>query len=356
MKIAFIYPDVIGSANYTGIYNLGIGLLSSVLKNNGFNTSLIHISQPIGKNDFIKYLEKENADVYAFSTTTPMFSFVQEWAGWIKEHNQKKIIVVGGAHAILNPEEIFKTLAVDFVCTGEGEYSLLELCVALKQKQPVNNISGIWSRQGDKIIKTPQRLLTTDLDQLLFADRTIFKHKQLMEGKEQMFFVMASRGCPYNCPYCCNQSIRQNVAGQQPWVRFRSVDNVIAEIQAVLKLYPQTKFIGFYDDILALKKDWFAEFTEKYKTQIKLPFRCNMRANYLAQEETTKMLYEAGCCRVIIGLESGNEALRNGVLQRNMPDQIILEAAGLCKNIILNSRLLIWSDYPGKGQKKSWIQ
>ncbi|MBU1087005.1 MAG: B12-binding domain-containing radical SAM protein [Candidatus Omnitrophica bacterium] len=352
MKITFIYPDVIGSANYTGIFNLGIGLLSSVLKKAGFETSLIHISQPITKVDFIKQLEKTDADVYAFSTTTPMFNFVSEWAGWIKQNNPNKLIVVGGAHAILNPEEIFKTRAVDFVCNGEGEYSLLELCNVLNQKQPVSGISGIWSRQGDKIIKTANRLLITDLDQLPFPDRTIFNHKQLMEGKEQMFFVMGSRGCPYNCPYCCNQSIRQNIAGQQPWVRFRSVDNVIAEIQAVLKLYPQTKFIGFYDDILALKKDWFAEFTEKYKNQIKLPFRCNMRANYLAQEETTKMMYESGCCRVIIGLESGNEALRNGILQRNMPDQIILEAARLCKKYKIEFATFNMVGLPGEGAKE----
>jgi anaerobic magnesium-protoporphyrin IX monomethyl ester cyclase len=352
MKITFIYPDVIGSANYTGIYNLGIGLLSAVLKQAGFATDLIHISQPIEKAEFIKQLKKTNADIYAFSTTTPMFNFVREWAGWIKQDNPAKLIVVGGAHAILNPEKIFKTLAVDFVCIGEGEYSLLELCEALNRNQPVTNIPGIWCRQGDKIIKTPQRLLITDLDQLPFADRTIFKHKQLMEGKEQMFFVMASRGCPYNCPYCCNQSIRQTVAGQQPWVRFRSVDNVIAEIQAVLKLYPQTKFIGFYDDILALKKDWFAEFTEKYKTIINLPFRCNMRANYLAQEEITKMMYEAGCRRVIIGLESGNEALRNGILQRNMPDQIILEAAGLCKKYNIEFATFNMVGLPGEGAKE----
>lgn len=352
MKITFIYPDVIGSANYTGIYNLGIGLLSAVLKQAGFKTDLIHISQPITKGDFIKQLEQTEADIYAFSTTTPMFNFVSQWAGWIKEHDQNKLIIVGGAHAILNPEEIFKTKAVDFVCNGEGEYSLLELCNALNQKQPVNTIAGIWSRQDDKIVKTPNRPLISDLDQLPFADRTIFNHKQLMEGKEQMFFVMGSRGCPYNCPYCCNQSIRQSIADQQTWVRFRSVANLIAEIQSVLKLYPQTKFIGFYDDILALKKEWFAEFTEKYKNRIKLPFRCNMRANYLAKEEITKMMYEAGCCRVIIGLESGNEALRNGILQRNMPDQIILEAARLCKKYNIEFATFNMVGLPGEGAKE----
>jgi len=352
MKITFIYPDVIGSANYTGIFNLGIGLLSSVLKKNGFSTSLIHISQPISQNDFIQYLQKENADIYAFSTTTPMFHYASQWADWIKKHDSNKLVLVGGTHAILNPAEIFDTESVDFVCTGEGEDSLLELCNALKNKQPIVAIQGIWSRKDGGIVKTPPRLLTADLDQISFADRTIFNYKQLMEGKEQMFFVMASRGCPYNCPYCCNQSIRESIAEHQQWVRFRSVDNVIAEIQDVLKLYPQTKFIGFYDDILALRKDWFEEFTLKYKQHIKLPFRCNMRANYLAKEEVTQMMYEAGCRRVVIGLESGNEALRNGILQRNMSDAIMLQAGKLCKKYGIEFATFNMVGLPDEGAKE----
>ncbi|MBU1044912.1 MAG: B12-binding domain-containing radical SAM protein [Candidatus Omnitrophica bacterium] len=349
MKITFIYPDVIGSANYTGIFNLGIGLLSGVLKKAGFQTSLIHISQPITKIDFIRQLKRENADLYAFSTTTPMFNFVQDWAQWIKENDPSKLILVGGVHAILNPEEVFSCPAVDFVCTGEGEYPILALCNALKHKQAVQGINGLWTKEKGKIIKTPNQALIKDLDQLPFADRTIFNYKNLMEGKEQMFFVMASRGCPYNCPYCCNQSIRESIAENQSWVRFRSVDNVIQEIQQVLKLYPQTKFIGFYDDILALKKDWFAEFTEKYKKYIKLPFRCNMRANYLAKEEITRMMYEAGCRRVIIGLESGNEGLRNGILQRNMSEAVILESGRLCKKYGIEFATFNMVGLPGEG-------
>ncbi|MCG2712074.1 MAG: radical SAM protein, partial [Candidatus Omnitrophica bacterium] len=135
----------------------------------------------------------------------------------------------------------------------------------------------------------------------------------------------------------------------QDWVRFRSVDNVIQEILSVIKLYPQTKLIGFYDDILALKKEWFKEFTQKYKQQIKLPFRCNMRANYLANEDITSMMHEAGCRRVIIGLESGNEELRNGILQRNMSDDVLIQAAKLCKKYGIEFATFNMVGLPGEG-------
>ena len=352
MKITFIYPDVIGSANYGGVFSIGIGLLSSVLKKEGFETSLIHITQPITQDEFTLYLEKEKADIYAFSCTTPMFNFVKEWAGWIKDFAKSIPVLVGGVHAILAPDEMLAVEAIDYICTTEGEYPIKELCRALADCKDALSIKGIWSKINGEIYKTDGAQVISDLDEIPFPDRAIFNYKNLMEGREEMFFVMASRGCPYNCPYCCNKSLRECISGNKPWVRFRSVDNVIKEIKDVLKLYPQTKFIGFFDDILALKKDWFKEFTKKYKDQINLPFRCNMRADYLAKEEITSMMYEAGCRKVIIGVESGNEGLRNGILKRNMPDDVLFKAAGLCRKYGIELATFNMVGLPGEGAKE----
>jgi hypothetical protein len=56
-----------------------------------------------------------------------------------------------------------------------------------------------------------------------------------------------------------------------------------------------------------------------------------MRASYVAQEDITRMMHEAGCRRIIIGLESGNEYIRNTVLRRNMPEAQLREAGRMCK-------------------------
>jgi radical SAM superfamily enzyme YgiQ (UPF0313 family) len=214
---------------------------------------------------------------------------------------------------------------------GEGEYALRDLCSALSEDRDVSLIPNIWSKKNGKIFKNPPRPLISDLDKLPYPDRSIFSYKKLMEGREDMIFFMASRGCPYGCPYCCNHALRDVYNTPDKWVRFRSVENVIQEIESVLKDYPSTKHVAFFDDILALRKDWFKEFTQQYKSRIRLPFRCNMRANYLADEETVKMLREAGCKRVIIGLESGNEYIRNKIIERNMPESILIKAGKLCK-------------------------
>ena len=330
MRITFVYPDLIGSADYGGIYYLGIGILSSVLEQAGYQTSLVHVTQPTGGEAVARQIRQEAPDLIAFSSTTPMFSVVQSWARQVKKLMPRVPIVVGGVHAILHAEEVISVPEIDYVCTGEGEDALLELCRAIEQGADTSAIANIWSKKNGHIIRTAMRPIITDLDRIPFADRQLFNYRNLMEAREEMFFVMASRGCPYSCPYCCAESLRKIMAGKHSWVRFRSVDNVIAEIQAVLAVFPGAKFIGFYDDVLALDKEWFAEFSVQYKQRVGVPFRCNMRAN-LMTEEIVRLMHEAGCRRVILGVESGNEFVRNTILKRGMSEDVLLAAAQRCK-------------------------
>lgn len=331
MKITFIYPDIIGSASYQGSFYLGIGILSASLKQNGFETSLIHITKAIDKDAFLKKVKKEHAQLYAFSSTTLMFDFARKWSGWIKESAVDTPVLLGGVHPTLYPQEALDSSKADFVCVGEGEGALVDLCRQLDSGGRVDSIANIWGKARGRIFKNNPRRLVTDLDQLPFADRTIFKYSCLTESREGTAFFMASRGCPYNCPYCCNHKLRLVYPNKDSWVRFRSVNNLIGEIKEVKAKNPLIKSVAFYDDILALRKDWFREFTKAYRQQINLPFRCNMRVELLAEEENLKMLKSAGCYRVIVGLESGNEQLRKKVLKRKMSNNIFVKAGVLCK-------------------------
>jgi len=330
MRVVFVYPDLIGSADYGGIYYLGIGILSGVLKQAGYETALVHITQPTAAAEVARQILKQTPDLIAFSSTTPMFSVVQEWAHAAKQQLPHIPIIVGGVHAILHAEAVSAVPDIDFVCIGEGEDALPELCRALTGGGDTAGIANIWSKKDGRVMRTPLRPIISDLDRIAFADRQLFDYPRLMEAREAMIFVMASRGCPYSCPYCCAESLRNLLAGKRSWVRFRSVANVIAEIQAALAVFPRTKFIGFYDDILALDTEWFKEFSVKYKKEVGVPFRCNMRANLMG-EEIVRLMHEAGCRRVILGVESGNEYVRNAILKRGMSEDVLLAAARRCK-------------------------
>jgi radical SAM superfamily enzyme YgiQ (UPF0313 family) len=331
MKILFIYPDILlHRHDWTGYYYTGIALLSAVLKEHGHETSLFHIIKPVGMSDFMNRIEKEGADLIAFSSTSPMFSLVREFASWLDRAGMKIPAICGGIHPTIAPDEAIATAGIDMICRGEGEAPLLELCMKMENKEDISSIENLWIKKNGDIIKKPLRPLIEDLDTLPFPDHTIFSYPTLFHAIDGGGMFMASRGCPYNCTYCCNHLLRKIYGGNGSPVRFRSVDNLIKDIKQVIEHYPSINKLYFDDDILFLKRAWSEEFAEKYSREIHIPFVCNARVN-VTDEALVKLLVKAGCTHVKFGLESGNEDISNKVLNRNLTNDSIKKVFALCK-------------------------
>ena len=331
MHILFIYPDILRYQGWRGVYYHGVGYLSAVLKKAGHTTTLMHVTAPMEKSFFVEKYMAENPDLVAFSSTTNQFLYAREWMKWIKKISKETLIICGGIHTTLNPEESIATDSLDIICRGEGEQPLLELTECIANGKSFDHIQNLWVKKiNGEITENPLRPILNDLDKLPFADREIFDFPGLCLSDGGAVF-MASRGCPFPCAYCCNHALTKIYqASMKEYVRFRSVDHIIEEIKQTLKKYTFIKNIHFDDDILPLKRDWFREFTHKYAEQIKVPFSCNLRAN-LTNEEEGRQLKDAGCYRVQLGIESGNERIMNDVLKRGLSREQIIRAFNLCK-------------------------
>lgn len=219
---------------------------------------------------------------------------------------------------------------MDMICRGEGEGPLVELCEKMENREEITHIRNLWIQSGAAIIKNPLRPLLDDLDKLPFPDRSIFAYENLYNEREGQGTFMAGRGCPYNCTYCTNHLLRKIYGGEGKLVRFRSVDNVIAEVRQVVKRYPFIRALIFEDDILFHNRKWSEEFAEKYRREINLPFTCHARAD-ITDEATVNLLKKAGCAHVKFGLESGNEEIRCRVLNRHMTNEQIKKAFAICR-------------------------
>jgi anaerobic magnesium-protoporphyrin IX monomethyl ester cyclase len=167
------------------------------------------------------------------------------------------------------------------------------------------------------------------LDDLPLPDRSLFDYPRLQTEREGGATMMASRGCPYNCTYCCNKALREAMGNAKPLIRFHSVDYVIRQAKDILANYDFVKKIQFDDDILFLEEAWAEEFAERFPREIGLPFVSNLRPN-LASEKTVSLLSQAGCKEVRIGLESGNDHIRTQILGRKIPRQQIVDTVRLC--------------------------
>jgi len=325
MKVLFVYPDIEGPQHYgSKKYYHGIGYLSSWLKVHGHQTGLIYLSYLMEREEFLRQVRSFGPAVVAFSSTTNQFPYTRH-ARLIKEYDRQIITLAGGAHPTLAPEDSLQDRALDMICVGEGEDALLELVTALEKGGDYTTIKNLWVRRGDDIIRNPLRPLIARLDDYPFADREVFDFQGILEADNYWVDMMAGRGCPYDCSYCCNPGLKSQFRGLGKYTRYRDVENIMAEIHQLESRY-KIKTLNFQDDVFTLKHDWTIAFCAAYKAHgfsSKYPFWINTRVERVEEEEIVKILADAGCRGIRVGLESGNEALRRDVLKRRMSNETI---------------------------------
>lgn len=332
MKITFIFPNIFEGMDKSSFYHMGIGYLSAFLKKNGHQTSLINIYKKIDREAFIAKLKEENPDIIGFSSVTPQIRNVITMAKWIKDEGIKSFILCGGIHATLDPQSVINIEGIDAACCGEGEYPLLELCAAIQSGRDYSEIDNLWVKKDGVIKRNQNRPLIEDLDILPFPDREIFDRNDFSEERQSQLQLVASRGCPYNCSYCSNHAIKSVYPNKNKYVRFRSADNVIKEELELKAKYPQIKHYAFEDDILYLNKEWYREFSEKHRKYVGLQFHSNIHPALINKDSLYYLKY-AGCTKIQIGLESGNENIRKNILNRFMSNAEFVKSVNLAREM-----------------------
>lgn len=311
MKIVFIQ-------NFLGPH-FGIMHIAALLKQHGHKVDVF--VEGFHKN-IIYEISQSKADIIGFTCITGEHQWAIKRARQIK-HLLNIPVIVGGPHPTYYPE-IIKSEGIDMVCRGEGEYVVLELLNKMGKRSDIKNILGLWEKENGHIWKNKLAPLVCDLDTLPFADREIYDKYDFFQ-KETELVISTSRGCYFNCAFCYNALKRELYGGQQI-VRLRSPENILAEIKFLLKKYPRTKSVTFNDDNICLNVQWFNIFFSRYSQEIGLPFIASLRADFLTDAVVQK-LKTANCYCVTIGLETGNEELRQIILKKRISNETYLKAA-----------------------------
>jgi radical SAM superfamily enzyme YgiQ (UPF0313 family) len=92
------------------------------------------------------------------------------------------------------------------------------------------------------------------------------------------------------------------------------------------------------------------EFCERYKKEIGIPFEVTTRVE-TASEDMFGWLKEAGCTRVAMGIESGNEWLRTNILSRRMTNEQLIKAFRLAREAGLKTKSYNIVGFPGETEE-----
>ena len=324
MKLILIVPNI---KSYDVMPCLSVATLKAYINEKSNHEAKI-IDLVFHRKYWKQYLKQriieEQPDLIGISVLSFNFPEALEISRFIKENFSIKIIF-GGVHSILIPEDVIKNKEADIVCMGEGEEVLKEI---LDNSLDCKKIKGIIYKDKGKIINNGKRRLIQNLDSIPFPDFDDFDIDHYFMINHRHFPIMGSRGCPYNCTFCGNHAIKRNLVGK--YVRFRSVDNILDEIDRRIKKYHDKglKYLHFFDDTFILYKDFVLEFCKKFKLRKfheKIKWNANVRAN-LVTDELIRTMRDAGCYEVRMGVESGNDYIRNKIYNKNMTNKQFFNA------------------------------
>lgn len=327
MKALLFYPGIV----YSGEQPTGFLYLSSQLKHLGVEVSLFDMtgikknklgdSDAKGKILFCRHVKEYSPDVILFSVVSTGFKKSIQYARVAKQISKARTFF-GGAHATIDPEGTIACPEVDYVCVGEGDVAVKKVFERFVSGRDVSGIDNIWFKNGGEIVKPSRVNLVRDIDSLPFPDRSILE-RHFRNGLDTVSFL-TSRGCPLRCSYCHNPYLHDLYRGQGGYVRFHSVDRVLAEIDDVARKYA-IRSITFSDDMFTANRGRVTELCRRLKEEIGLPFVCQTHVKF-CDIELFRILKESGCELVSMGIESGNEEIRRSVLNRNVSNREIMRA------------------------------
>lgn len=299
MKIIFITasfedeqrpPEIQDNGNYP----IGLGCLHSFIESKGHDVKTLFLNDYEPQeciNISSRSIEDFNPDVVGLQILTVNRVCSFRLIELINNNYPNVKIVVGGIHVTVMYEQILNKYPFLIAVLGEGEITFSEL---IDDGKGIENIDGIAFNHNGRIIKTRERALIENLDELPFPKHEIFFNESRRCG-----CILTSRGCPFSCTFCCLCSISQRR------VRYRSVNNVVDEIEYLIKKFREISSVWIHDDSFFLNNDRVIEFCNEIVNRgIKIEFICSGRMKPLNKQMITA-LEKAGFTHILLGLESG---------------------------------------------------
>jgi magnesium-protoporphyrin IX monomethyl ester (oxidative) cyclase len=258
----------------------------------------------------------------------------------IKTADKNLKIALIGLHPSSRPNECLQQGIVDFVVIGEQEITTLELVDTLEKgaASDLKNVKGLGFIEDNKVVITAPRPVIENLDSLPFPARHLLPMKEFFEAakkipisgnlKKPSIRMLTTRGCPYNCVFCSN-----HIVMGRKW-RARSAENVVAEIEQIVKNYGIHQ-IDFLDDNIAFNRERLVSICNmliEKRLNIEWCTPNGVRADAL-DPELLALMRKAGCQKILIAPESGVQHIVDNVLKKKQSLQRVEEAVNAAHKV-----------------------
>jgi len=352
MKITFVQRQIFALP--------GIASMAGRVRRGGHEADLVIEN---AERRFEEVLAATEPDVVGVTLTSSDINWFHGVLTRIRRAVPDAFFLAGGIHPTIHPSLLDECPALDAICIGEGEEAVVELLDALEasrespeknpaapgsssqcfdvqtgsplrfdnQLSPITCIRNLHVRWEGKIYRNKLRPLLVDLDAYP-EDREVCFHRYPQLAEDTLLQYISSRGCPFPCAFCVNETLNRIFRGLGPVQRRKSVDGAVEEICRLRQLYPNAETVFFIDDLFLSDRDWVHRFLPLYHRKIGLPFICSAGPRTI-DEETADLLAASGCASVEFGIETGSESKRRGIFNKKaFTDEEFRRQIGLLKS------------------------
>jgi anaerobic magnesium-protoporphyrin IX monomethyl ester cyclase len=320
-------PAVIKSG--TLYYPIWLSYATGLLESAGYDVKLIDAPAEGYGIEVVKAMVKDFGPIMTvLDTSTPSIFSDVKVAEVLKEVQPESFVILVGTHVSATPEESLGfSQSVNAIARREYDHTLLDLADLIRAEgvRPelgkLEAIKGLSFKSDGQIIHNPDRPFIKDLDVFPFVSEIYKRHLKV----ENYFYsitqypeitIVTGRGCPHRCNYCVYP---QTMFGHL--FRHRSPENVMEEFKYIKENFPQVKEIFIEDDTLTVNRGYCQRLCQLLiKERVHITWTANSRADI--DFETLKLMKEAGCRLLCIGVESGSQHILDSIQKKLRLEQV----------------------------------
>jgi len=255
------------------------------------------------------------------------------------------VVIAHGSDSTDNPL-LFLENGFDYVCCGESEETMVQLCNSILEGNETPEIDGLVRLDARGVmIRSHERLAKNPYwPDLAIAARDLVDlepYRRAWVDAHGYFSInmVSSRGCPYRCNWCAKPIYGDSFS-------VRSAALVAAEMRQ-LKYEFGADHLWFADDIFGLRPKWLRELaTAVENLDAAIPFKMQSRVDLMTPENVSA-LRRAGCAEVWMGAESGSQKILDAMDKGTRVDQIA-EARENLRQEGIRACYFLQFGYPGE--------
>ena len=281
----------------------GLGLLRTILQQNGIETDLASTRAVTSWEQLAEQMQGYKTMIMNVRSYT--FPVARKAAQIFKQINPDSIILTGGMHATVAPNEMEAVAEFDKICQGPGETVIVDLV-----RDP-NAFPRVFQATGARSMADWPMIDRTLWPQPVGRKvKRRWKWHWPMEpecgwGPGPVATILTSRVCPWQCVFCNENSYIPNM-GRRP------VEAVIDELNYLDRKYGVGSVV-IHDSMFFQNPRWLREWIELYprKANKVWPYWAAGRADTVRQwpDLFEALIRETNWKTISIGFESGSDRI-----------------------------------------------